>query len=393
MDTYRRVSVPDRASQHEHERLVLLEGPGGIGKSRILHELRGRIRLEGGVVLEGRCEPGRAFGPFAEIVDRALRFLDEVGVVPSSDLEGLACRGGCHRLWHQHGGPEPETSGVAADLHGAPPEIAAFEKRLRFFDAIHQVLRDVATVRAPVIVLHHLDRADRGTLELLSFLLDLSSHGPGTFSDAHGAPAPLRMLVVASLRDDVKAANPEAIEVLRGHDACERLGVGALDAQGVRAFLMSDDAIQRVIERTGGNPELIELLLEADPLTPRARIERRLARLSPNARELLSALAVHARPASLESLSAIAGVAVEAAARTEFSCDLLTRSIVENQVLFAFERDSDREGTYALLSDRQRRALHARCVDVCAERLDLQEAVRHAIATGDFTRASDLAVA
>ncbi|WP_169791474.1 sigma 54-interacting transcriptional regulator [Sandaracinus amylolyticus] len=386
MESYRRI-----AQHRDRERLVLLQGPGGIGKSRILGELRGRIRLEGGVVLEGRCEPGRAFGPFAEIVDRALRFLDEVGVVPSSDLDGLACRAGCHRLWHQHGGPEPETSS-AIDPNGAPPEIAAFEKRLRFFDAIHQLLRDVATVRAPVLILHHLERADRGTLELLSFLLDLAGDH-GSFA-GQNEPTALRMMVVASLRDDVAPAHPEAIETLRGHDAAERVPVGALDAQGVRAFLTSEEAIARVIERTGGNPELIELLLEADPLTPRARIERRLARLTPIARELAGALAVHARPASLETLAAIAGVPIEAAARSELpSFDLLTRSIVDGHVLFAFERENDRETCYQLFSPRERRDLHARCIDVCSARLDLQEAVRHAIATGDFARASDLAVA
>src|SRR5690606_41815278 len=66
-------------------RLVLVEGPSGIGKSRVLGELRSRVRLQGGVVLDGRCDPRRAFGPFAESVDRALRFLHEVGVRAEGD--------------------------------------------------------------------------------------------------------------------------------------------------------------------------------------------------------------------------------------------------------------------------------------------------------------------
>jgi DNA-binding NtrC family response regulator/tetratricopeptide (TPR) repeat protein len=389
MAVYRR-HTHGRATTDGGERtpLVLLEGPGGIGKSRILAELRGRIRLEGGVVLEGRCEPGRAFGPFAEIVDRALRFLDEVGVVPTGDLSGLSCRGGCHRLWHQHSKPDVEFAS-SVDLQGAPPEIAAFEKRLRFFDAIYQLLRDVATVRAPVLLLHHLERADRGTLELLSFLLDLA-RDPASLS----AGPPLQMMVVGSLRNDVPAAFPDGVESLRAHDACERVEVGALDAQGVRAFLMSEEAIARVIERTGGKPQLIELLLEAEPLTPRARMERRLARLSPTARDLVEALAVHGRPAPLDVLAALARVPVDAAARSDFPhLDLLTRSIVDGELLFTFERESDREICYELVPEGRRRELHARCVDVCASRLDLQEAVRHAIATGDFARASDLGIA
>ncbi|HBQ18457.1 MAG TPA: hypothetical protein DEF51_47460, partial [Myxococcales bacterium] len=90
-DLYREAQRGDRSAA----RLVFVEGPSGIGKSNILSELKSRVRLQGGVVLEGRCEPGRAFGPFAQIVDRSLRFLEEVGVAPETDLAGLACRGGC----------------------------------------------------------------------------------------------------------------------------------------------------------------------------------------------------------------------------------------------------------------------------------------------------------
>jgi transcriptional regulator with GAF, ATPase, and Fis domain/tetratricopeptide (TPR) repeat protein len=405
LECYRRVAHQG-GPRIEQPQLVLLEGPAGIGKSRILTELRSRIRLDGGVVLEGRCEPGRAFGPFAEIVDRALRFLDEVGVVPTADLEGLACRSGCHRLWHHHAGPEAETAWAGGleprrdDLAGAPPEIAAFEKRLRFFDAIHQLLRDVSTVRAPALILHHVERADRGTLELLSFLLDLVEDGASGLASASEVTGRLRMLAVASLRDDVPGVYPDAIETLRDHDGCERVSVGALDAHGVRAFLMSEEAIARVIERTGGNPEMIELLLEADPLTPQARIERRLARLSVVAHGMISALAVHGRPATIDALAQLAGIDRDAAARAHewppqdfVQCDLLTRGIVDNEVLFSFERESDRESCYALLPQARRVALHARSIDVCVQRLDLQEAVHHAIATGDFARASDLAVA
>ena len=86
----------------ERERLALLEGPSGSGKSRILQELSRRIRLEGGVVLEGRCEQGHAFGPFATIVDRALSFLGDMSLRPSIELADLGCFEGCHPLWHQH---------------------------------------------------------------------------------------------------------------------------------------------------------------------------------------------------------------------------------------------------------------------------------------------------
>jgi ABC-type uncharacterized transport system ATPase component len=45
-----------QAARHiVREQLIVVEGNTGIGKSRLLSELRGRVRLDGGVVLEGRC--------------------------------------------------------------------------------------------------------------------------------------------------------------------------------------------------------------------------------------------------------------------------------------------------------------------------------------------------
>ena len=39
-----------------HSRIALLRGPRGIGKTSILREFRSRVRLDGGIVLEGRCD-------------------------------------------------------------------------------------------------------------------------------------------------------------------------------------------------------------------------------------------------------------------------------------------------------------------------------------------------
>ncbi|HJL20124.1 MAG TPA: sigma 54-interacting transcriptional regulator [Sandaracinaceae bacterium LLY-WYZ-13_1] len=368
-------------------KLVLLEGPSGIGKSRILSELKSRVRLQGGVVLEGRCETGRAFGPFAEVVDRALRFLDEIGVAPEADLDGLACRGGCHRLWHQHGGPDAERVPFATDeLPGATAETAAFEQRLQFFDAIAALLREVARLRAPLVVLDHVEKADRGTHELLEFLLE----GGGPVQDRSD---PLRGLFIASLRTDEGVRTPPGVDALRRHERAEPLTVGTLDLDGVRAYLQSQPALERVLERTGGVPEAIELLLEGQPLTPEARLAHRLEALGAPARALVEALAVLGRPADVEELARIAEVEPTPAARSAFAgLDLLSRAILDGRILFHFDRDADAERCYRLLTPERQAALHQRCAEVCACSVDLQEAVRHALAADDVDRASELAV-
>jgi DNA-binding NtrC family response regulator/Tfp pilus assembly protein PilF len=371
-------------ASHHGERLVLLKGPSGVGKSLILQEFRGRVRLEGGVVLEGRCEHGRAFGPFADVVDRALRFLGEVGATPTIDPSDLACRESCHRLWHQHDEADRapgRTAGAVAD-----DDREALERRMGFFEAIDGLLRDVAAVRAPVLVLHDLERADRGTLQLLQFLLDGSS--------PWGEERPLRALIAASLRSDGGAQHGGEVGALERHGGTESIDVGRLNEEGVRAYLQSPETVARVLARTAGNPEAIELLLDADPLSPEAHLARRMDGFPADVRALFEALAVLAQPADIDLLARVAGVEPAAEARSTFGeSDLVSRQIADGQILFSFARDRMRERAYEQLDEARRRALHRRCGEELATRPgQVEEAARHAIAAGDGARAVPLAL-
>ena len=367
----RLIALHEEASE-TGERLVLVEGAPGSGKSRLLHELSRRTRLDGGVVLEGRCDPGRAFGPFAAIVDRALRFLGDMSITPSIDLRDLGCGGGCHRLWHQH-----ETTQVAIELDARE----SAERRLRFFDAVRGLLRDVARVRAPVVLLHDLDRADAATLQLVRFVFE----GVGPWSDGVGNERTLRALFVATVHDasrhrEIAELSPSVI------------ALGELDVEGVRAFLQSDDAVRRVIARTGGLPERIELLLEADPIAPAQSVARRLDAMRDGTRALVEALGVLQHPSDLETLCAVVGDVSAAERQALADSDVVTRTVLDGRVLFSFARESHRALTYEQLPLERRRELHRRCAQVLMHHERRERVAHHAMEAGDFELAVPLAL-
>ncbi|MEM9070991.1 MAG: sigma 54-interacting transcriptional regulator [Myxococcota bacterium] len=361
-----------RVSMQRGERLAVVEGSAGSGKSRVLQEFRNRIRLDGGVVLEGRCDPGRAFGPFATIVDRALRFLGDMSLTPSIELADLGCSVGCHRFWHQH------DHGDVADSREAN------ERRLRFFDAVRGLIRDVSRVRAPVVLLHDLHRADEATLQLLRFIFE----GAGPWSTGVAPERALRALFVAS----VLPGEAERLADLRDHEATTRIPIGTLDSEGIRQFLQSETTVRKVLERTGGVPERIELLLAAEPLSPEQLLGKRTETLPEGAQRLLEALSVVQHPSDLDLLCEVAGPC-EPAARSAFAeCELVTRSLLDGRILYSFTRERHGTLTYDRLSDARRAELHGRCAELFARNDRRELAAHHALEAGDYQKAIPLAL-
>lgn len=363
------------------EQLVIVEGPSGSGKSYLLQAFRTQIRLTGGVVLEGRCEDGTAFGPFAAIVEDALGFLGEMGSAPSPTVADLGCSGGCHPLWHQH--PHHSELDASANSHGAR------ERRLRFFDALRTLLQDVARFRPPVILLHDLERADAGTLQLLRFLFE----GSGPWTEGVSPERSLKALFVASVRTDEKATqlSQERLAPLYSHDAATVLSLGPFGAEGVRAYLQSAEVVQLVLERTGGVPEAIELLLSADPLSPGAQLQRRLDEAGEEARALLEALAVLGHPSELDLVDEVVG-------RSDTDNHPLSQSpfVIETRlngnIRYTFARARHRELLYAGLDSGTRTRLHRRCAEVFAARPGVAMAAHHALLAGDVEAAIPLAL-
>src|SRR3954466_3933314 len=134
-------------------RLVLVGGESGVGKSRLLAELRDRAAAGGARVLAGDClDLGEAELPYAPIV-AALRGLEgsEVRTALGPAAEGLA------PLLSQLDGP--------AELPAGGPMAQG-----RLFELLLALLGALAE-RAPLVLIRdHLHWADRPTRDLLAFL-------------------------------------------------------------------------------------------------------------------------------------------------------------------------------------------------------------------------------
>ena len=334
---------------------VFLDGQTGVGKSRIVAEFKTRVRLEGGVVLDGTSGQGGPYGSFAGIVADGLRFLRDLGREPSFDLADLGCVGGCHPLWHQHQG---------AACEGRSPG----ESRARFFEAIGALLREVAVVRAPVILLRDLDRADSGTLDLLEHLLATLS-----LADLEGE-AHTGALFLATADGDLSGK----IADLACRPEVRRMPVGNLDVEGVRAMLASAAIVERVLAATGGAPEAIERLLQTAPVTRDTWLTHRIAAASSHAQALIEALAVFGAPADLDTLARIAEVDPDAETNREFaSLEFLAQTSAEGLLQFRFAHEIARDKAYLGTDSNKRVMLHDRAIAECAG--DPVQATRHAI--------------
>ncbi len=356
--------------------LAVLLGPRGIGKSKLLGALRAKVRLGGGVVLEGRTEPATAFSPFASIVAQAIRFLGEVGQPFAAADGALGCAGGCHALWYQHRDVR-HVEGV--DCNG---------QRERFFEGVAQLLSRVAHVRTPILVIHDLAETDHGTLDLVRSLLDAGSPLAADFEQ------PLSLMIATCLRTDDVRARAGRLEAVLMHPATHKLAVGALSEAGIRALLSSSETIQQVLARTGGAPDAIRRLLAATPPSRDEHVRNVLAQLPPLAVRAVQALALRGKAARCSELERVLGTPLDAAMRkTLEQIDWLDVQRNQGQIELRFSHATELQSVLQLLPAECARGLHAAWLNVLQETTaDSADLVRHAVGAGETARAIDLAL-
>jgi adenylate cyclase len=336
--------------------VVSVVGEPGVGKSRLLEELRPT-----GEPLDIRiaCGSERAFGPFVELVERML------GGEPPKDAEELCSR--AEKL-----GVEREHALLVGSFLGfgtAPPVVrmADEQRGQQIFNGLWQFLVAVCSRRPAFIAFDDVHWADVASRELLDFLLErlvgvpvmlLLCYRPG-----------FERVERAELRASHTVVRLEALSP----DESIALASGFLGVQGL------PEALERLVaERAEGNPFFIEELLQAlmelgslavvdgdvvlakvdvdVPDTVQGTVLARVDRLEPHARAVLQQAAVLGRSFSGELLHAVAGNG-----EVPGALDSLERAhllVMTAPGEWAFKHALIQEVTYETLLLRQRRELH-----------------------------------
>lgn len=350
-------------ASEQGERLVLIRGPEGVGKSWLMADFRRRMRLDGAVLLEGRCCAGAPpLSPLVELLRRALAFLQEVGHSPEQlvDIDRLAFLLGDGGLSGQ------------ADVGLTP-----IEQRIQFFEVYCDVLRAVSRFKPPVIMVHDLHWADTMTVELLTHLLD---GGP---SWSTGPEQAMFGLVVASTRTGGSAG---AARSLAFHPKVQVLELTGFDETAVREFLQTSQVIQRLTEVTGGNPAELRALLQAPSAGADEVLRHTVTSLGDEARQLLESLAVLGRASTVRRVIEVAGATLGTAALSELQASgLVVKSLHRGELTLRMARAHYSDKVYDWLEPERLRALHSRAAELLrySTGLEVQELALHAIKAGE----------
>jgi DNA-binding CsgD family transcriptional regulator len=349
-------------------RTVLVAGEAGVGKSRLVAEVAGRVHSNGAQVLHGSCfeDVSSPYGPFAEAIGGDARDLPATEIRRRAGGDGLALS----RIVPELAGALGTDTYGAGSTHTGDAHVAV--------DAIVGYLRRSADAAPTLLVIEDLHWSSVDTRDVLRHLVRIST----------GA----RLLVLVTFRDTL----PELDDALRAF-ASELTRVGAVETVPLHGLVRSEVAqlldalghradVDLVLAETGGNP-LFVTELARDNATPfggslSALLARRYGRLDSDDLALLDIAAVLGTEFDAAVLAAAArrriDSIVESLERAEAAG--LTRR-AERSGRFAFVHALFRTVRYDALGPARRMRLHRTLADVLEAWADdrlLTELARHA---------------
>jgi DNA-binding SARP family transcriptional activator len=336
-DERARLAAIWRAAASGQAQLVLVTGEAGVGKTRLVDELRARA---GAVTVEGRAYP--AEGPLAYGVATAW-------------LRSLPVAARLSRLDRPH---LTELARLLPELAARvpPPEpLPEAELRRRLFAAI---ARAVLAAGVPLLLIaDDVQWADVQSLRLMHYLL-------------RTAPSARLLIAATARREELDEGHPLA-GLATGLHALGRfteIGLGrlgredtALLAERITGAPLDAAGLERLYGDSEGNPLFVVEALQPDaPTAPKVQsvIAGRLARLSPPAAALAGAAAAIGRAFTAGVLAA--ATELDDRAFVAALDELWRRGIVRahGPSAYDFSHGRIRDAAYATLSPPRRRQAH-----------------------------------
>jgi DNA-binding CsgD family transcriptional regulator/tetratricopeptide (TPR) repeat protein len=319
--------------------ISLVAGEPGVGKSRLVAELKRTAERTRWLVLMGGClELEEGEWPYLPIIG-ALRDADWGAV---ERVIGTAGRGELARIFPELGAVSPR----AADAPYSPG---------RLHELLLLVMRGLSRSRPVLLILEDLHWADRSTREFVGYLAR-------NLSDE-------RLAVVVTHREAVDPRDPlsQLVGELLRHGIVERHTLAPLTREGTAALLAgilgeaaTEELVDGIYASSQGNPFYAEELLAAGSGgTLREVVLARCARLSPAALQIVRLAAAAGRPLGPEL---VAAAGVEEPAAWEAIREAIGRYILASDPedgTIAFRHAIVRTVVYDDLLAGERRALHA----------------------------------
>nr|HEX4315028.1 protein kinase [Kofleriaceae bacterium] len=357
-------AVLDDAFESPRARTVIVSGPPGLGKSRLVHELLATPRARDAAALGARGDAARAGSPFAlasSLLASAAR------LAPGDDAAARRAKLRA-RIARDGAGDPDRIADVLGDIVGgvhaaAGDAAAAVDARAAdptvLTDAIRAAWCDwlAAAARRPlVIVVEDVQWGDLPSLRL--------------FDAALAALAAQPVLAIATARPEVRTAFPD---LFAARDPWElRLGrlAGRAAEELVRAALPAADTstVAELVARAGGHPFHLEELVRAIaagagptalPATVLGMVQARLDVLDRDARRVLRAASVFGEAFEADGAAALVGDAVPGDQLARCLDALCEQEIVARGPQgFAFRHALVREAVYATLPDADRAVAH-----------------------------------
>ncbi|HEY5838633.1 MAG TPA: protein kinase [Pyrinomonadaceae bacterium] len=349
---------------------VLLSGEPGAGKTRLAREVTIQAAVDGAVVFTGGCYEYEATTPYLPFVEAFRRWVRE----EKHDANLRAALGDA----------APQIAKLAPEIETrfgpfpARAELSPHEERLLFFDAVVQVLSNLARSKGLLFYADDLHWADRGTLWLMGHLLRqlreeralvVGCYRETELDRAHPLARALvdwnreRLVTRITLRRFGVEETNEQLSALLGENVSAEFGDAVhRETEGNPFFV--EEVLKGLIEqgsvrRESGRWKRCEVGELVIPQSVKETIGNRLDRVADQTNDVLRIAAVLGKTFSFDELQAAADNISE-----DVLLDALDESTTAQLVnstgseSFTFTHDKIREVLYEELNPIRRRRLH-----------------------------------